>query len=294
MTSVSISALERPTTPRDCSLLIAIPLHKQDFLADLESVGDKDFARSFSEGRRQSPDGLWSAYEPYARLAIDVAEFAERLGVTVIRAATLSDFAAHIINERVITLVAHWRSGLFTMTDLGLVQEMTETQKALLKQCTGIDAHGLAKEDLLANLNVFLTDGFQGVDFDSAPMGTLTRFFYAVHNRRMDLERSLSGILAGGSAVEFYDGFKPLAEVVARVPTDFDGIFDLTVCNSVLLGEEIRKRCDHCMVIMNEDKAALDFRFALYRQTIRCLAEHPGSFERVAVQLRKAIGERCG
>ena len=43
--------------------------------------------------------------------------------------------------------------------------------------------------------------------------------------------------------MEFADGLAPIERVVSSIPEAFDGVLDLTVCNSTVLAEEVRRRC---------------------------------------------------
>ena len=100
----------RAVTPRDCTLAVAIPLTRVEFLDDLRAP-EKDFAKSYA--RRFggfSDDDVWTRYERYARLVRSVADEVEAAGVRVIRGARFAALTAALTERHVFTLVAHWRN----------------------------------------------------------------------------------------------------------------------------------------------------------------------------------------
>jgi len=285
---------ERPVHPRDCSLLIGVPLDKERFVQDLDPDSAKDFVKQFRKGREcLSANGLWRLYEPYANLALDVAEEASKLGVNVIYNARSCDFSSQLIRREVTTVVAHWRSPLFRCGDVVSAKLKANEIDEQFKRVTGFSCRNDTCEEIAAKLNMFLEDGwaYKALNAGSDRVGVLTRKIYALHKKRQSLERQIPNVFEGGSSVEFSDGLFSIHDVVRAVPADFAGILDLTVCNSIMLGEEIRKKCDDCVVIINEKAASFDFRFALYRQIIRSLSRNPQSFLDVVIGLRKQLAE---
>ncbi len=96
--------------PTECALLVAVPLHRSEFLADL--AAGTDFLTHFVAAQRSRDlDVLWATYDASAGIAAASAERAKRRGVTVVRRAALADFARCLTEFQVVTLVAHWRAG---------------------------------------------------------------------------------------------------------------------------------------------------------------------------------------
>jgi hypothetical protein len=73
--------------------------------------------------------------------------------------------------------------------------------------------------------------------------------------------------------VEFADGLANVDTLLRNMPSDFRGILDLAVCNSVATGSAIKARFPHSTVIMNRGDIKLGYRLVFYRQTLRVLAE---------------------
>ena len=96
--------------PTDCALLVAVPLQRSEFLADL-AAGTDFLAHFLASQKSRDVDVLWATYDASAAIAAASAERARRRGVTVLRRAVLADFARCLNDFQVTTLVAHWRAG---------------------------------------------------------------------------------------------------------------------------------------------------------------------------------------
>jgi hypothetical protein len=68
--------------------------------------------------------------------------------------------------------------------------------------------------------------------------------YYAYWNR-MALDREFSEEIWPGNRAEFADGLYTIDAVVSAVPAAYKGILDLTMCNSLFLGEQLKRLC-HC------------------------------------------------
>ncbi len=275
----------RPSPPADCALLLSIPLDRAGFFADLRNPA-KDFVRRFRLDRpNQTEESLWKAYEPYAELATGACERVRNLGVRVITSASLGALHAAVQQSPVTTLVAHWRSALFRPEDITSPDRVA----AYLRD-------GAAPEDkteLARRLNAVLKAADKRFD-DVLPgsageAAAKQRKWYV---RRLALEAELGPAIGCGAAVEFADGLHSIPEILAGVPAQFTGVLDLTVCQSVVLAEEIRAKCRHCLVLSSANLTSLDFRLALYAQIIDVLAARPQPFEDAVTTVRSSLIQR--
>ena len=280
--------LEPPVSPRDCALLIGAPLTRESFLADLDRP-DKDFAKSFQRERPNlNEEALWRAYEPYAALAKAVCARVSELGVVVIDNATLADFHRTAPGMPVITLVGHWRSARFRDGDILDVKRVSQYVDPTAAAAASAELLAEALNQLLDRPNAEYDDVVPG------SFGELVALQYKWQAARTQIERQLNGAVCGGAAVEFADGFRGVAEILNGLPLDFSGVLDLTVCQSVLLGEEVKRRCRHCLVLTAADLTTLDYRFALYRQTVEVLASQPQPYQDAIVGIRKLLNKKYG
>ena len=291
MSSIVIRGLEseRPASPHDCALLIAAPLDRESFFADLERR-DKEFARNFqSQFPALNDDALWRVYQPYAQLAAEVAARAAALGVRVAGGATFADFLRIVCEAPVVTLVAHWRSARFRREDIADAAAV----RAYLEQHANLADS--AAEPAWDRLNALL-DRIAGEDEENpaGSSGYEAARQYRWQGARAQIEPGLGGAVRGGAAVEFADGFHLVGEIVAGIPAGYAGTLDLTVCQSVMLGEEVKRKCRHSLVLTSSGLASMDYRFALYRQVLELLAARPQPFEDAVVNVRKALLKKYG
>ena len=110
--------------------------------------------------------------------------------------------------------------------------------------------------------------------------------------RRREVEQQLGPAVTGGAAIEFTCGLCPIPDILAGVSPEFAGVLDLTVCQSVLFAEEVRAKCRHCLVLSSANLTSLDFRLALYAQTIEVLARDPQPFEDAVTKIRRSLIQR--
>jgi hypothetical protein len=281
---------------RNCRLLLAIPLDQRTFFARAEA-DPGGFAAAFRAQRRLLSDhAVWEAYAAHARLVCEIVADVRRHGVTVVTDAALPDFAAAAHEAAVVTLVAHWRSPAFLESDFHETQALADAWRDPGHPANPLLRNGAAGDvpappaQIVARLNTVHADAVPpGRTAAIAHARKLVGREYRLLSSRQALERALGETLAGGAAVEFAAGFSPLADVIGVLDPTCTALFDLTICHSVLLGEEIRRRCRGAVVMMNAEAAAADIRLAMYRQIIRLMVKRGWSYQEAALRLRAAI-----
>ena len=293
---------QKPVSPRDCGLAIAIPLDENGFAGKLGREAEGNFIQTFcAERMNLSAHGLWSLYEPYAKYAQEVAARAARIGVSVVLDATLADFSSLLSTCEVVTLVAHWKGALFKPADIAdpaetvsqLLNPDSRLSQALRQLSPGsvLPPPATDRGAVAQLLNQFLLDGLPipGSSGSETRLGVISRFHNELSQRRQPLE--LAGHFLGGPSVEFNEGFHGLSTIVASVPLEFTGLLDLTVCNSVLLAETIRRSRPRCFVLANENLAFLDFRLAVYAEVLRSLDRSAEPYDDAVYRIRKELKE---
>jgi hypothetical protein len=275
--------------PTDCALVVTVPLLRSEFMSDY--TAGTDFLEHFVRPQRSRDlDVLWAIYEASAAPAAASIDRAARRGVTVRRRAALADFARCLEQFAVVTLVAHWRSSLFRASDIldpGAVRR-------LLPEALPRERDGPGIEGLVAALNRRLRDGpvvgAPVVSDDSRGAALATRHQYALWQARRELEPLLgSAIRSGGPAVEFVDGLASVDRVVSAVPQSFEGVLDLTVCNSTLLAEEIRRRRRGGLIIANAFPATLDIRMEFYNAVVDVMQRRQVSYQDAVFAVRQKV-----
>jgi hypothetical protein len=277
--------------PSDCALLVSVPLKRSEFMADL-AAGTDFLALFVASQRSRDLDVLWATYEASAATTAASTERARRRGVTVITRGVLADFERCLGQFQVITLVAHWRSALFRASEVRDVRAVIALVAGGPEQpeCPPADATAAAvalNRRLYADAASTKPAGFE--DGDDAAVEIAHQ--YAIWHARRKLQTRLGqAVRCGGPAVEFADGLLPLEQVVAAVPETFDGVLDLTVCNSTLLAEEIRRRCKRGLIIANAFPATLDMRMEFYNAAIDLVQRRHVSYQDAVLGVREASG----
>ncbi|AUX41096.1 uncharacterized protein SOCE26_025010 [Sorangium cellulosum] len=307
---------ERRVSPADCALALAIPLTKAEFFGDLAEGAPKDFARSVA---RRLPalrrEVLWDDhYGPLAGLVERVASDARAHGVTVATGVTLADLRALLARHAAVTLVAHWR---FPPILPGDIVDAGEIVAALARPSCAVTRHlkehlGAKQPDLLApgaaagrdpaalcaSLAAALNDALEPTRLhyegprNPAPPGPDGAPAPPLRLTRVAVEEAFPRALRGGPAVELSERLHPVGDVVEAVPDGFDGVIDLSVCNSIILGEAIKRRRGACLVVVNERPAMLSFRMVRYKYIIRDLHREPARYTDVMIRLSEAVLDR--
>ncbi len=291
-------------SPANCALAIAVPLRREDFLDDLSSETRGSFAKHVKSAGFQhgaSNEYYWDmVYEPVARVAQHVCGVADHLGVTVIRNAQLSDLGRLLRQFPVVTMVTHWRFARIQAEDvsnaLGMLQAIslrrTVVERALNSTLTKVDPTlfdtqnpEMLNQKLACDLNKIIADAHQlyhrPIDDKSDESSRSVELLLAKPLDRLTraaLELSFPEHIRPAPAVQFVDGMKTVPEVIETVPSEFSGLLDLTVCNSVILGEAIKNFRARCFVAVNRYPAELHVRLGLYLLTLRMLGRKPMSF----------------
>jgi len=288
-------------TPRDCALLLAIPMSKAEFLADLRTGADKDLAKSLERRLSCAGKEIWQdVFSHLVRLIDEVAAKSAALGVEVLRQVRLSDLRPIIASHRVITLVAHWRFlGLepADILDVGALKDQVEARAS----GAGEDQHPVesllwaqaeirnaeSAQVLASAINRLLVSGqhhYQWVPGDAkkgpCPEAGLTRVL---------LEETFLGIIRPGKCIELADGLCSVWDFIARVPCGYDGTMDLTVCNSLILGEAAKRARPSTTFIVNRQPATAQTRVQLYKHVIGRLAETPMPYWEAVSMVHKAL-----
>ena len=302
----------RPVSPNDCALAVVIPLTREQFLADLVRADEKDFVRHFREqkGLQQAEaEFCWEIYEAEeAVFAEAVCCEAERLGVTVRFNAGLADLTDLLNRFPVVTLVTHWRFVPVEPADIldapallarlqspeaGVQQAIRQALKLLDPQLLQTETTAqLSGEELRQRVAAAIgtiadeaerlygdesaSEGFQPEQMPNGLRNNLTRW---------EFEQVFPDCIAPARVIEFNDGMKTMAELIEAVPQDFSGLFDLTVCNSVIPAAPIRHRRQNCLVAANRKPAVLKARMYLYGLEISLLAKQPMPFIEVIKQV---------
>jgi hypothetical protein len=303
----------QPVSPSDCALAIAIPLSREQFLADLARPEEKDFVHHFRREAgllKADAEFCWEAYQDAeAILAEAVCGETERHGVTVCHAARLADLTALLQRFPVVTLLTHWRFVPVNpndVTDAGRLLESLRSPRTDVEQairCTFelLDAD-LLRPEVTAKIRPE-TLAQRAADVVSAVVNEVERFYLdGAASRDLSLEQMPDGLrdrltrwefeqafpdcIAPAPMIEFAEGLRTLPQLIEAVPRDFRGVLDLTVCNSVIAANSIRHVRPDCLVAANRKPAVLRVRLYLYGLVVKLLSKQPRPYIEAVTQIR--------
>lgn len=298
--------------PHQCALAIAIPLERDEFLAEINAGIHKDFAQSLA---RQHPalkeDILWEEiYAPIVETVKLVAQAAQAKNVEVVTRATLSNLQELFQKFPVVTLVTHWRSSTFYPSDFiaptQLIKILEQRSNPLIQTLVGAFPNNwipqlLALESQFSEpriLSKTLAQDFNNVlkscRLYPNPAPNQVRQVapydetYHTYLNRLAIDTTFKGFISPGNRIEFFDQFHSIEEVVTTIPENYDGLLDFTVCNSVLLGNLI-KRHRQCIVLINEKPTSLAFRMVVYKGILELISRTDMSYMEATAAIRRKL-----
>ncbi|MGL4882433.1 MAG: hypothetical protein ACRC8K_15440, partial [Waterburya sp.] len=226
---------------------------------------------------------------------------------TVVTNAMFSDVRELFKQFRVVTLVAHWRAARFYPTDFlnphQLIKALEQPSTPLMEtfintlpeswistiqklEVNGDPTQTLTKT-LAKEFNYILELCKLHPDLEQNQTCQITTYDddYQKYLNRLVIDDIFKGFISPGNRIEFFDQLHSIEDFVTAIPQDYDGLIDFTVCNSVLIGNVI-KRKRHCIVLVNKKLAALEFRMVIYKGMIELLSRLDIDYMDAAAQIR--------
>lgn len=238
----SCSSEQKDMTPHDCALLVGIPSNLNAFKADLEK--DEDTYASFVVSRNRLADRKWLDDQlcQHFRLIDLICCEVEELGVAVYREACLSDLTHALETRSAITLLFHTHAVPFQpnqISDTDRVIRILNDRTTIAKNtlpAANTDCE-TARRELSKLLQKLVSPFPLQATFD-----------------RPYLEDLLGDALAPARFIELCDGTHCLDTFLERVPVDFKGVFDLSLCRTTQLGNVLKKH-RVCSVINEQNQS---------------------------------------
>jgi hypothetical protein len=304
-------------SPRDCGLAIAVPLERDDFLAQLEPTSPHEFAKWYHlrQGSDLLPETLWAnAYGPHEATPMSrVADECARMGVEVVTRCTLGAFADLAATKPVVIIAAHWRCGILQASDVRdlprfLVRLRTERRGVLQSLRTKLLArHGEARpaDDLLCPVDAegvarlfsaierVMSSGPIVPSAHALPEATSDASYYLAINRER-LHEDCGDEFNAGMGLEMANGTYAAHLVGEALGGGFAGLIDMAVCNSYLLAENVKRQNPDCLILANRDTVTPTTRLLIARETIRSIHRKPASYLTVALAIRDRLTSSRG
>ncbi len=291
--------MERTVSPADCAMAVALPLTLEEFIHDAASP-DKDFARSVVDGSGRTAQDAWrEVYLPkIVALYTRVEQRARALRATVVPRVTATALSELLARFPLVSLFAHSVSAPVRPADVvqprAIVDavERGETVVARrLRDALGAnrrwasegpvlrDQVAAALDEVLAATRAW-SESTVRVDRDGRPDRYVNRVM---------LEDCFGAALRRAPLIELHDGIKTMSELLLAVPPEFAGVLDLSVCNSVALGESIKRQRPRCLVVENVFLARIDLRLARYALVLNRLALGPARYTDALTEINRIL-----
>jgi hypothetical protein len=292
--------MERSVTPADCALGVALPLRFEEFARDAESP-DKDFVRAIVAGSGRSVAGAWrELYEPkVVELYARIAARAEAVGVTICAGVTAASLHELLDQHHVVSLLAHSRLAAVGPHDVVLpaaIRDAIDAGTGLVTAHLRDEVAGQPWATDEATVRVQVAAALDAALEPSRVWLASTARTDAAHRpvrflHRVMLEDAFDGALRRAPLLELRDGLLTMDELVAAIPVGFDGVLDLSVCNSVAFGESIKRRRPDCLVVENVFLARADLRLVRYGLVVSQLGRQPARYTEALTEVTRAVLE---
>lgn len=278
--------MERHVGPADCVLAIALPMTWAEFATEGAAL-DRDFVKSMIDGSGRTMRQAWDeVYEPrVVRTCERVADRVREYGSTVAFGATAIMLRELLEDFPVVCLVAH---SVFMPIDPADLIDPEAVLRIVLAGESLVARHLRARLDGKATISDL--GGASGLAMFLQSALESTRHWFASTARRDDrdpsepvvnrvmLEDCFAPAMRRGRVLELRDRMHTMDDLVAAIPMNFQGVLELCVCNSVALGESIKRQRRDCLVIENSYLARVDLRLARYALVMRMLADRPNRY----------------
>lgn len=304
----------RPVSPSNCALAICLPLTYEDFLDHLRPDREEDFAKHVRRSNAQrsvSDDYYWEwVYEPVARRILRLCKEVQNYGVKVVYEATLKDLQGLLSSSMVVTAFAHWRFMPVLLSDIRDPDKLLAAldcptnelarhfSVAIRRRVPGIADHlaGSRYElitDLICGINEVIRSSHQWYLYEDERSDQLIEPSVEDLQRltRPAFEHAFEGLVSPGRAIELGDGMHTIEEFVSSIPTGFDGILDLTVCNSVLLGAAVKRWRPSTTVVVNRYPTDIRIRMTLYYLTASYLQRKKVAYLDALIETHRMVQE---
>jgi hypothetical protein len=292
---------EEKVCPSDCVLAIAVPMTRSAFLEAADST-DRDLVRQLVKDSGSTPAKIWTdLYEPkLVVLARRVAERVRSLGATVLESVTLADFSKLTQSFKVTALFTHFRMAPLEPPDVldpaACLKVITEGRTIVARKLKervpqsllSSDPNSVEAEEVFTLLQGVLATT---VNEYGRFAGAATAPIQSPGVSRVGMELCLQPHLRQAPCVELFDGLRTFDQFCEAVPTNYAGVLDLSMCNSVMVAEELKRKRKRALFVENVYLATPEFRLARFALVIRQLANQPARYTDALVRVHRAILE---
>lgn len=291
------------------AILLAVPVDFGEFEVAIRMRRDYVSKYARDPGQSWSRQGGYreTVAEPISALVSD----ALARGARVFQSARLADLTAATQASSIVIVFAHWKGEVFSVDDID-----TPDGKLLFERLANIVPRG-AKHAMRALRDEKSGDKIVIARLLNQVLSQLQTKNSSVTRRHKDgirpamlprtarsrarlaMDDALRGLVRSGECMEFADGLFDAQAIGEAIAPGFEGVLDLTACNSMILADELDRiragsvRCVEFEQLLPPDIAAL-----MLRQTFSNLSEvgtqaylvaRKSAIEEVALALRTQV-----
>lgn len=230
------------------AILIALPVSKRDFLT---RVQESDWLGKFRdtsldrEALERSLCERWSReyYSLVAEPLLSLIDSAHRLGAEIKTQARLNDISEMSAKKGVVIIFAHWKGAEVIYDDITSdvsLQKFVDQGDAsdapiarwIVAQLSQAENHRVALDDVL---NEALLSELP-YPHKVGSLRILESDISRSAERRDQIDKIFNGLLRPGNRLELYDGLHDKMAIASSISPRFEGVLDLSACNSMVLG----------------------------------------------------------
>lgn len=249
------------------SLLVGVPLDKSAFGEQLEA---SDYLASFNPVRanktraevEQAIDESWEEYEQNLEFILEMVEIASSRGMQVNKKASLKVLERETATREFVFLFGHWKGWQISNDDIdpaltieiieeGMSGHPNDLSEAYFTWCSENDkimnrviswfegSPELTTRRVLENtIRNFRPLPTRGVDKTKASAITY------LSNGREQLDELFADYVKPGNRLELVDGLHAKEVIGSAINANFDGVLDLSACNSMILADYLNQNAD--------------------------------------------------
>jgi hypothetical protein len=286
------------TQLQDCALAFGLPvLDDASFFRALRDAQSSDFLREqFGSGPRSlwrdAPEGKLRDYHALIAKAHEVFRICRASGIEVVEQATVDNLQRLFNSNGVVTLMAHWRGSEFRVPDvlvepamfLSRVEQASDIialtlrgaltpawRRKLASADNPDDGRKLVADFLNSVLRALAEPLVNDRTGDTRPISVHDATTLEAENRAW-LEAWAPQWFQPGNCVELLDGLHNVASIDAVVPKQYQGILDLTVCRSVVLGEALKRTRPQMRILRHRNPVPVARALSIYNAALQLVA----------------------
>lgn len=287
------------TQPSDCVLAIGFSTDPLQLMAEL-SAPHKDFVKNIKRNDRTNDQELYEKLINFTNLYKSNIATIKALGGRVIENFTAAD-ARQLSPCHSLTLLAHFKPPTVLSEDIldsSIIIKAIDYQRDIFGILPNYSTDSSRELALHERLNILLKDpGF----YTRANLATFIteheemelQVIYIKYLNRLALEQLFPTALGKGCLVELYDGLYSIQQIVEMIPLTFTGPIDLTICNSIIVQDEVRRVKPRRNAFGSEHPVNLNFKIIFLKGLMQKIAlerkDYTTAYFELQTDLKKSL-----